>query len=332
MPPDPARRSRKLGDKSNNKGARVLLSLLDQFCVYQLRQRGKAPGGVETYRWMLQRFVAFLLAHKRRPPRVTDLTPTSIQAWTDDMATAGLANSTLRLRQAAVSSFCRWLVRRQLLPANPVAALERPPHKRQPPAQVPGPVIMDRLVRAALQHGRTRDIALFLILRYTGMRRGSAVSLRVRHLDWSWGLRNVPTKGGQTQDIPLPSAAMRFLKTYIHGSLIAELGAITSETPLFWSTWRRRRVGTVQVPMTGRAVWGLIKLYGEKIGYPTLKPHDLRHGVALEVLEQHHNLEQVRALLGHSRIETTQIYTMIRPQQLKRAVAFYEESAERLLR
>lgn len=44
-------------------------------------------------------------------------------------------------------------------------------------------------------------------------------------------------------------------------------------------------------------------------------------GVAMEVLKQHHDLEQVRALLGHARIDTTQIYTSIRPSQLKRAVA-----------
>lgn len=49
---------------------------------------------------------------------------------------------------------------------------------------------------------------------------------------------------------------------------------------------------------------------------------DLRHGVAMEVLEQQHDLEQVRALLGHARIDTTQIYTMIRPAQLKQVVRF----------
>jgi len=67
------------------------------------------------------------------------------------------------------------------------------------------------------------------------------------------------------------------------------------------------------------------------IGVPELKPHDLRHGVAMEVLEQQHDLEQVRALLGHARIDTTQIYTSIRPSQLKRAVDFYEEKAARML-
>ncbi|PYN39159.1 MAG: site-specific tyrosine recombinase XerD, partial [Candidatus Rokuibacteriota bacterium] len=60
-------------------------------------------------------------------------------------------------------------------------------------------------------------------------------------------------------------------------------------------------------------------------------PHDLRHGVAMEVYEEHHDLEQVRALLGHSRIDTTQVYASIRPPQLKRAVSFYEEKAIRIL-
>jgi site-specific recombinase XerD len=49
------------------------------------------------------------------------------------------------------------------------------------------------------------------------------------------------------------------------------------------------------------------------------------------VLEQHHDLEEVRALLEHARIDTTQVYTSISPAQLKRAVAFYEEKAVKLL-
>lgn len=51
----------------------------------------------------------------------------------------------------------------------------------------------------------------------------------------------------------------------------------------------------------------------------------------MELLEQHHDLEQVRALLGHARIDTTQVYTEIRPVQLKRAVSFYEDTARAML-
>lgn len=61
------------------------------------------------------------------------------------------------------------------------------------------------------------------------------------------------------------------------------------------------------------------------------KPHDLRHGVAMEVYEERQDLEPVRELLGHARIDTTQIYARIRPPQLKRAVSFYEERPTKML-
>jgi site-specific recombinase XerD len=51
----------------------------------------------------------------------------------------------------------------------------------------------------------------------------------------------------------------------------------------------------------------------------------------MEVLEQHHDLEEVRAVLGHARIDTTQGYASIRPPQLKRAVSFYEDQAIKML-
>lgn len=77
-------------------------------------------------------------------------------------------------------------------------------------------------------------------------------------------------------------------------------------------------------PMEGKNIWRLCKT---QIGYPMLKPHDLRHGVAMEVYEQHHDLEEVRGLLGHKSIETNQLYAQIRPAGLKHAVNFYEAKA-----
>src|SRR2546430_15004521 len=190
---------------------------------------------------------------------------------------------------------------------------------------------MDALVEAAKARRRPRDVAIFLILRYTGMRRESVATLLVHHLDGTWGLRGVRVKGGKTRDIPLPAAVMSFLHAYVEQGLTKEVDRISPETPLFWSTWGRRAVGKTRAPMTGKNIWRLCKVYGRIIGYPELKPHDLRHGVAMEVLEQHHDLEQVRALLGHERIDSTQIYTSIRPAQLKRAVSFYEVKALRML-
>jgi integrase len=130
------------------------------------------------------------------------------------------------------------------MPVNPIVGMDRPRHRIEPPKQIPSPA------------NGPRDVAIFFILRFTGMRRESVVTLQ-------------------------------------------------SQAP-------------------GRAV-------GRMIGCPMLKPHDLRYGVAIEMLEKHHDLEQVRALLGHARIDTTQIYTMVRPAQLKEAVSFYEAPARQML-
>lgn len=308
-----------------------LLNLVEQFCQFQHKQRGKTEGGVTAYRWVLEQFLVFVRRSQGRQARVGDLSFTTIQAWMDEMAAADLALSTMRSRQSTVSSFCAWLVKRGILPANPVAGMDRPPHRAQPPRQIPTPALMDALIAAAKERERPRDVAIFLILRYTGMRRASVATLQVRHLDGTWGLRGVRVKGGHTRDIPLPAAVMEYLHAYAEQELAAEPGKLGPDTPLFWSTWGRRVQGKTRQPMTGKNIWRLCKVYGKLIGYPMLKPHDLRHGVAMEVLEQQHDLEQVRALLGHKRIDTTQIYASIRPAQLKRAVAFYEESARGIL-
>jgi integrase len=95
----------------------------------------------------------------------------------------------------------------------------------------------------------------------------------------TWGLRGVKVKGSKTRDIPLPGAVMKFLQTYV-GRVLGSVDPIGPETPLFWSTWGRRVVGKTRAPMTGKNIWRLCKVYGRIIGYPELKPHDLRHGVS----------------------------------------------------
>jgi site-specific recombinase XerD len=281
----------------------LLVDRVEQFCTYLRKQRGRTAGGVQTYRWNLEQFLSFVRARTGRQARVGDLTRPMSQAWLDDMAASDLGLSTLRCRLSTLSSFCAWLMKREVLATNPVVGIDRPPRQTVNPA-VPAPVVMDALVDAAKRRGRPRDLAIFLVLRFTGMRRHSVATLRVRHLDPVWGLRDVQVKGGKTQDIPLPVPVIQFLNLYVDRILARECEGLTPDTPLFWSTWGKRTIGKTRAPMTGKNVWRLCKIYGKLIGYPELKPHDLRHGVAVEVLEQRHDLEEVRALLGHARLDT----------------------------
>jgi len=121
----------------------------------------------------VEQFLRFIKRQHGRMARVGELTSDAIQAWMDAMAGADLGLETMRVRQSVLSSFCAWLVKRGVLPSN-------------------------------------RDAALFLILRYTGMRRESVPTLQVRHLDGASGLRGVRVEGGKTRDIPLPTAVTQY--------------------------------------------------------------------------------------------------------------------------
>ncbi len=124
---------------------------------------------------------------------------------------------------------------------------------------------MDALIVAAQQRQRPSNIAFFLIMRYTGMRRESVATLQVRHLDGTWGLRRVPVKGGQTRDIPLPESVMTYLHTYVE-RLAHVMGQIGPDTPLFWSLWGRRTIGKSRAPMQGKNIWRLCKTYRRSLG------------------------------------------------------------------
>ena len=84
--------------------AQQLTELVEQFCNFRLKQRGKTEGGVQTYRWILEQFLIFIRNRHGRLARVTDLTPAVIQAWMDDMAARDLALTTMRVRQSRIRS------------------------------------------------------------------------------------------------------------------------------------------------------------------------------------------------------------------------------------
>jgi Phage integrase, N-terminal SAM-like domain len=101
------KRGRDSGRRTENM-TQPLTELVEQFCNFQRKQRGKTEGGVRSYRWNLEQFLVFIRSREGRLAKVTDLTASAIQAWMDDMAAEDLALSTMRVRQSTVSSFCAW--------------------------------------------------------------------------------------------------------------------------------------------------------------------------------------------------------------------------------
>ncbi|MFO0766056.1 MAG: hypothetical protein U0231_04525 [Nitrospiraceae bacterium] len=95
-----------------------LMELVEQFCLYQFKRRGRTKGGVGASRWVLEQFLRFVRRQMGRKARVTDLTTRTIQGWMDDMA--ALALSTMRMTGDILRPL-RVAVKQDLLVSNPVA-------------------------------------------------------------------------------------------------------------------------------------------------------------------------------------------------------------------
>jgi integrase len=190
---------------------------------------------------------------------------------------------------------------------------------------------MDALITAAKRRKRPRDIAIFLILRDTGMRRESVASLRMRHLDSEWGLRGVYTKGGKDPRHPAPLGHHEFppdlrgararprsrRRHRRHTALLVPVGGAARRAPGH-ADHRQEPLAALQdvrsADRCARAQASRLAARGRD-GGPRAAPRPRAGPCAL----------------GHTRIDTTQIYATIRPAQLKRAVAFYEDKAARML-
>ena len=166
---------------------RPLVELVEQFCQYQLKQRGRTKGGVQTARWSLEQFLLFVRDRWGKIARLLDLNRATIQEWMDDMAARDLSVSSMRTRQSTLSSFCTWLVKREVLPANSVVGMDRPPYRIEPPKQVPTPSLMDALIEAARKRQRPRDVHLphYAVYGDAARFRGDTPG---RHLDGALGL------------------------------------------------------------------------------------------------------------------------------------------------
>src|SRR5262245_22078187 len=103
----------------------------------------------------------FVRKKEDRAACVGEVSAETMQDRMDEMAAHDLNRSRILIRQSALSSLCNLLVHGGALPANPVAKFDRHPHLKEPLRQVPGPEIMDRLVKAARDRRRSRDLVFF---------------------------------------------------------------------------------------------------------------------------------------------------------------------------
>jgi len=155
----------------------------------------------------------------------------------------------------------------------------------------------------------------------TGMRLSELVGLNVRSIDLIEERIRVIGKGDKERIIPLGGHALAGLKAYfkVRPRLLRKTNQNKIREDALFVNQRGQR-------LTGRGVQMILARYGLEIGQKRLTPHMLRHTVATHLLDAGADLMAVKELLGHERLSTTQIYTHVALDRLKKA---YEKAHPR---
>jgi len=212
---------------------------------------------------------------------------------------------------SAYRQFYRWLVREGKIGSDPVALIESPKTGRGLPK-----ALTEVQVEALLAAPDTettlgsRDRAMLELMYATGLRVSELVGLELANINLNQGVVRVIGKGQKERLVPIGDEAHESLKAYLSGARPELLQGVQADS-VFVTT---RKSG-----MTRQAFWYMVRRYAELCDIPRkLSPHMLRHSFATHLLNHGADLRVVQLLLGHSDLSTTQIYTHIAREGLKR--------------
>jgi len=267
-----------------------------------------SPHTLRAYRQNLLALDDFCVRQGVTDPR--RLTHRILRAFLAELNQRGLGHATLARYLAAVRAFVRYLLRESLICKDPTRMLRTPTHRRPLPLHLSEDEVA-RLIGAARS---PRDRAILETLYGGGLRVSELVGLDRDDLDLARGLARVRGKGRRERLAPLGRSAVESIQGYLE-----ERPPVEDPRPVFLN----RRGGR----LTARSIHRLIRDCALRAGVdPRISPHTLRHSFATHLLDRGADLREVQELLGHKNIATTQIYTHVSMERLRR---IYEQAHPR---
>ena len=273
---------------------------LDRYLARCRDQRGMSDHTVEAYRRDLSQFFDF--CHRAGIRAIDDVDRRQIRRWLAQLDTRGYARTSVARKSSSVRAFYDDALKRGHTASNPAAGLHRPKQaERLPAALRPAAVatVLDGI--EGDDPVDLRDRALLEILYASGLRVSETAALSVADVR---GREQVRTrgKGGRDRVVPLGRPAQRAVADWI------ERGRPQLIREPIDDLWIGVRGGTL-------GVRGIRRVVRQRLG---THPHAIRHSFATHLLEGGADLRVVQELLGHVDLSTTQIYTHVTRDHLRR--------------
>ena len=283
--------------------------MLDRFLHYLTVEKGLSDNTVDAYRHDLSRFLNHL--DEKGMEDLSKVEKVSLRAFLLGLKQQGLSARTIARNQVSLRTFFRFLILEGSLKVNPAEDLESPKTVKTLPEILTVQEVERLLDQPDLKaYLGIRDRAMIEILYATGMRVSELVRLPMNQVNLEAGYALIYGKGSKERVVPLGSEAIRWITHYVQTARNRLLKG--RENPLLF-------IGRSGKGMSRQRFWKSIKGYSQKAGIrKRMTPHVLRHSFASHLLERGADLRSVQMMLGHVDISTTQIYTHVTGERLKK--------------
>jgi integrase/recombinase XerC len=278
-------------------------------------QRNLSEHTVRAY----QGDVGGMLIHLRRLglTSLDNATLGSVRSWLAKQGSLGHSRATLQRRAAAVRSFFRWALQTGIISADPAANLRSPRTVRRLPPTLEQHEAAEMMAAALAAAGESeaplalRDVAILETLYATGIRVSELAGLDLDDLDAQRRTVRVLGKGRKERTVPIGVPALRAIVAWLDGPRQALIRPEAGQAVFLGAQGRR-----IDPRVVRRIVHQALRAVD---GAPDLGPHGLRHAMATHLLDGGADLRSVQEILGHASLATTQIYTHVTDDRLRRA-------------
>lgn len=279
--------------------------LIREFLAYIQVEKGLARHTLASYGRDLKRLEEWA---EKSQPSISELTRSDLRKWIAHLSREGLAPASVTRAVSAARGFFRFLMLDGHIKALPTEDLDTPQRFTYLPKFLTEEEI-NRLFAApdiTTAEG-IRDRAMFELMYAAGLRVSELITLQEADVELQSGLVKCHGKGSKERRVPIGKSAIHWLQQYSG----VKASHARNNTPFFFSQGGR--------PLTRQMAWKRIKQHAASAGLQDVSPHTLRHSFATHLMQHGADSRSVQALLGHSDISTTQIYTHVTDRLLRAA-------------
>lgn len=296
-----------------------------KFLTHLATDRGASTYTQRNYQQVLTGFYSWHKDERKAAPVWEKLQRDDFRAYLRSLGRQNLGRAAIALRFSALRTFYKFLIRHGGVESSPIKNLSLPKQPKRLPQfltvrqmeallaaplaglQSPKQKSAGRPVSVAAGH---RDVAILETIYSCGLRISELVGLRGEDIDWNEQLVRVRGKGKKERLLPISETALGAIRHY--WSFLP--GRPAGKTPVFLSETKRR------APVNPTMLQRRLKTYLMRAGLdPAITPHKLRHSYATHLLDNGADLRSVQELLGHAHLTTTQVYTHVSTERLKKA-------------